>query len=30
VRGEVRNRVKRFLGNAVYDRLRSALLKKLR
>jgi peptidoglycan/xylan/chitin deacetylase (PgdA/CDA1 family) len=28
MRGEVRNSVKRLLGNAVYDRLRSALLKK--
>jgi hypothetical protein len=28
LRGEVRNSVKRLLGNTVYDRLRSALLKK--
>jgi len=28
VRGEVRNSVKRLLGNAIYDRLRSSLLKK--
>ena len=28
VRGEVRNSVKRLLGNAVYDRLRSSLLKR--